>query len=153
MYVIRAVGEHLAVTFSEQVTTDECLRATSQAFALADAGLIRRATVELGAVTSGPSSSMVVAAALASRMRPELRVAFVCGAAQRPYIRRIAKFSGIREGLGLFETVEHAEAWLASTGSARRLSSTELRHLRELARERGAEQGAKSKGESRRGAA
>jgi hypothetical protein len=154
MYVIRVSGDALSVTFSEHVHTDEALRAISQSFALADAGAIRHATVDLTGIEKGPANSLVIAVALASRMQPGLKVAFVCGALQRPYIRRIARFSGIREGLGLFESQANAQHWFAGNPPAeRRLSSTERRHLQELARHRipGASQGVEQT--RRRGAA
>ncbi len=140
MYSIRAsTPGSLTLTFSEHVSTEEALRAVSQAFALADAGTIPKAICDITTVERGPTGSLVIAAALASRMRSGIRIAFVTTAGQRRYIRRIARFSGIREGLGLFHSVDEASDWLREErASTRKMSSTELRHYRELTRPRNA---------------
>jgi hypothetical protein len=138
MYVIRAATpDALTVTFSEKVSTEEALRAISQAFALADAGAITNATCDLRAIERGPGNALIIAAALASRMSDSMRVAFIVEPAQRPYVRRIARFTGIRTGLGLFESEDEAKSWLSEAPSLRRrISSTELRHYQELTRQR-----------------
>lgn len=133
MYAIRASGNTLQVSFSDVVPTEEALRAISQAFALADAGSIAAAICDLRDITRGPANSLVVAAALASRYRMGMRVAFIASPGQVPFIRRVARASGIREGLGVFDSIPRAESWLAARGSESRGSR---RHVEELLRAR-----------------
>ena len=125
MYVIRAPGPNaLEVTFSGRVTSAEGLRAISQAFALADAGSVRTALCDLSEVERGPGNYLELAVALATRIRPGMRIAFVAGRGQRPFVRRLARFSGIQQGLGLFERRAEAERWLREAGTRASLSRT-----------------------------
>lgn len=137
MYVIRAPGpKALDVTFSERVTGPEGLRAIAQAFALADAGSVTSAICDLTGVERGPGNYLELAVALATRIRPDMRIGFVATRAQRPFVQRLARFSGIRDGLGLFETRKEAERWLAEASSIHGASSARRRHYREIAQPR-----------------
>jgi len=137
MYVIRAPGPgSLEITFSDRVTTAEGLRAISQAFALADAGSVTSALCDLTGIERGPANYLELAVALATRIRPGMRIAFVASRAQRPFVSRLARFSGIGDGLGLFETRTNAEQWCNGESRGRQPSSREMRHYRELAQTR-----------------
>ncbi len=124
------------MTFSDRVTSAEGLRAISQAFALADAGAVTAALCDLSDVRRGPGNYLELGVALATRIRSGMRIAFVAGRAQRPFVRRLARFSGIREGLGLFETRQEAERWLSAAAGAPAPSSVRRRHYQEIARPR-----------------
>lgn len=134
MYAIRDTGKTLQVTFSGPVSTEEALRAVSQAFALADAGSLSAATCDLREITRGPGSAILVAAALGSRFRSGMRVGFIISSGQLPLVRRIARFSRIPEGLGVFESFERAESWVTASSSSP--SSASRRHIEELSRTR-----------------
>lgn len=135
MYVIRAPGPNaLEVVFSERVTTVEGLRAITQAFALADAGSVTSALCDLTEVQRGPGNYLELAVALATRIRPGMRIAFVGGRMQRPFVRRLARFSGIRQGLGIFETRRDAARWLQDGAAPQTGSSTRRRHYEQIAR-------------------
>jgi len=137
MYVIRAHGPgSLEVTFSERVTTAEALRAISQAFALADAGSAASALCDVSAVERGPGSYLELAVALATRVHPGMRIAFVAARPQRPFLARLARFSGIAGGLGIFESRAEAEQWRRAESPRREPSGRVQRHYRELTRQR-----------------
>lgn len=150
MFVIRAPGPRaLDVTFSARVTSQEGLRAIAQAFALADAGSATSAICDLTQVERGPGNYLELAVALATRIRPGMRIAFVATRAQRPFVGRLARFSGIRQGLGMFETRREAEHWLAESSANPGTSSVRRRHYRAIARPRSGDPAT----EPRRGAA
>lgn len=119
--------------FSGYVSTGEALRAASQAFALAEAGHLDRAICDLRGVERGPEGLQVVRAACAGRIPPGARVALVAGPAQRRLARWLARMGGRHGAVAEFPSREEAEEWLGQEQPRIRLSSTELRHLRELA--------------------
>ena len=88
MYAIRVQVEEgrLAVRASGQVGPEEALRAVSQAFALAEAGSITRATCDLSAVEGGSSGIVVLGAAFASRVQPSQQVAIVISSWRTPCV-------------------------------------------------------------------
>ena len=136
MYSIRAQhGELLDTEFSGRLTTTEALRAVSQSFALAEADGIRRAMCDVRGVERGPGNLLLVAAAFASRYQRGMRVALVSRPEQFGLVQRFARYTGGRAGVGAFVTPEAAADWLDSEDVAPRLSSTELRHLTDLARQ------------------
>lgn len=114
MYAIRVDDERklLRVELSGRVTTDEALRAVSQAYTLAEAGGIRAMLCDLGALRRGPGSLLVVAAALAGGYSDGLRVALVGARDRSRMLERLVRFSGIGAGIGAFSTIEDAGAWL-----------------------------------------
>lgn len=130
MYVIRVRpgGEMLEAVFEGPMPIEEALRAVSQGFALAEAGKIGRALVELSGPDGGPESVLPLAAAFRMRLGPDQRVALLCAAEQLPGARRFARLTGVRDGLGIFTRAEDAEEWLAGR-TEQRLSHTALRHL------------------------
>lgn len=134
MYGIRVVdGVRVEVVFWGWLSTEEALRAVSQAFALAEAGSLDHAICDLRGVDRGPESLPVVRAAVAWRMAPRARVALVVAPRQRRLARWFARQAAERGAIGDFLSMADAGAWLAPNHPKRRLSSTELRHLRELA--------------------
>lgn len=114
MYAIRVDDERklLRVELSSRVTTDEALRAVSQAYTLAEAGGIRAVLCDLSALRRGPGSLIVVAAALAGGYREGLRVALVGARDRSRMLDRLVRFSGIGPGIDAFATIEDAGAWL-----------------------------------------
>lgn len=136
MYSIRAQhGILVEAELSGRLTTAEALRAASQAFALAEAEGIRRAVCDVRGVERGPGNLLLVAAIFASRYREDMRVALVSRPEQLAMVQRFARYTGGRAGVGAFVTPEAAADWLDSEAVAPRLSSTELRHLTDLARQ------------------
>ncbi len=132
MYSLRedAASRLLLVELSDRLTTDEALRALSQAFMLTDASKIRGVRCDVTRITRGPGGLLMVAAALAARYRPALRIAFLAGAEQLPFVTRLIRSSGLRENLRAFESATEADAWLAAIAEPRRrFSSTERRHV------------------------
>lgn len=136
MYVIRARhGNLLEAELSGRLTTPEVLRAVSQAFTLAEADAVTRAVCDVRGVERGPGNLLLVAAALSSRYQEGMRIAIVSLPEQVALAQRFARYSGRRDGLGTFTTLEAATRWLDSGEAPPRLSSTEQRHLTELARQ------------------
>jgi hypothetical protein len=136
MYTIRAQhGGLLDTELSGRLTTTEALRAVSQSFALAEADGITRAVFDVRGVERGPGNLLLVAAAFASRYQRGMRVALVSRPEQFGLVQRFARYTGARAGVGAFVTPEAAADWLDSEAVAPRLSSTELRHLADLARQ------------------
>lgn len=136
MYSIRAQHRELLDTeLSGRLTTTEALRAVSQSFALAEADGITRAVCDVRGVERGPGNLLLVAAAFASRYQRGMRVALVSRPEQFGLVQRFARYTGGRAGVGVFVTCEAAADWLDSEDVAPRLSSGELRHLRDLARQ------------------
>ena len=132
MYSLREDGARklLLIELSERLTTEESLRAMSQAFMLTEASKLRGVHCDVTRITRGPGGLLMVAAALASRYRPALRVAFLGNAAQLPFITRLIRFSGVRENLRAFESSAEADMWLEAVlvQPQKRLSSTARRH-------------------------
>jgi hypothetical protein len=132
MYSLREDGVRklLLIELSERLTTEEALRAMSQAFMLTEASKIRGVRCDVTRITRGPGGLLMVAAALASRYRPALHIAFVADTAQLPFISRLIRFSGVRENLRAFESAAEADTWLAPAlgQPQKRLSSTARRH-------------------------
>lgn len=143
MYTMRVDAERrlLSVECRGRLTTEEALRAVSQAFTLAEAGNIRGVICDLAGVHRGPGGLLIVAAAFASRFQPSMRVAFVGSGARLDIARRFIRFSGVRNGLRAFGEAGEASAWLNPVlrRPKPRLSTTELRHAQEMV---GAVQGA-----------
>lgn len=135
MYAIRVDSERhvLLITVGARLTTAEALRAASQAFSLADAVGIRAVCCNISALERGPGGSLVVAATIAARFAPPMRIALVGGPWQARSARRLIRFSGIQRGMRFFTETMDAEVWLvpAMTHSRPRLSLTERHHLQE----------------------
>lgn len=131
MYAIRVQVEEgrLDVRASGLVAPEEALRAVSQAFVLAEAGGITRATCDLTAVEGGGSSIVVLGAAFASRVQPSQRVAVLCTKRQIAFCRRLARLSGFGDNLGLFTREQDAVAWLGSVRRPQGISGTARRHF------------------------
>lgn len=131
MYAIRVQVEEgrLAVRASGQVGPEEALRAVSQAFALAQAGSITRATCDLSAVEGGSSGIVVLGAAFASRVQPSQQVAIVCAQRQVALCRRLARLSGFGDNVGLFTREQDAVTWLGNTRRPQELSGAARRHF------------------------
>ena len=85
MYAIRvdAAAEMLRAEASGRVGTDQALRAISQAFALADAGVLARILCDVREVERGPHLG-TISAALSTRCRRGLRIALLVRSEQRP---------------------------------------------------------------------
>ena len=136
MYTMRVDPnrELLSVEVRGRLTTEEALRAVSQGFTLAEAGRIRGIFCDLAGLNRGPGGMLIVSAALASRFRPDMRMAFVGNATQLHVARRLIRFSGVRSGLATFDTVAEADEWLAPALAQpkRRLTGTALRHAERL---------------------
>lgn len=135
MYAIRVDSERhvLLISVGQRLNTEETLRAISQAFTLADAVGIRAICCDVSALERGPGGALAVAAALACRYEPPMRIAVIGGPWQARSARRLIRFSGIRGGMRFFVETMSAERWLAPAMIRRRLrlSLTEERHLRE----------------------
>jgi len=132
MYSLREDGARklLLIELSERLTTEEALRAMSQAFMLTEASKLRGVRCDVTRITRGPGGLLMVAASLAARYRPALRIAFLGDPGQRPFITRLIRFSGVRENLRSFESSAEADTWLAAVLAQpqKRLSSTARRH-------------------------
>lgn len=135
MYAMRADPERreLRIDFTGRLTHEEALRAVTQGFALVDAGALTTALCDLRDVERGPGGLLPIAAALAVRFRPGLKVAFIAEEEQLPYVRRLQRFSGIGRELGVFEAEEAARAWLTAEAPRRARATTEQRHVEHLA--------------------
>lgn len=135
MYAIRVDTAHglLQIELSGRLVTSEALRAMSQAFAIAEAGSLTTAICDIRNLHRGPAGSMVVAAALAVRFQPRFRLAFVAHESQIRFLGRVLRFSGIRQGIRVFERSDVAETWLLpAVHAARRSRSTERRHAEQI---------------------
>lgn len=134
MYAIRVDSERqaLLVSVSGRLTTDEAQRAVVQAFALAEAVRINAVCCDVTELERGPGSSLPIAALIALRFRPEMRVSFVAGAYQARALRRLISFTGIRGALRVFGTTMAAERWLLPDAqpAAELPSASEHRRLR-----------------------
>lgn len=136
MYVIRADATHvLHAGFSGRPTTEEALRALSQAFALAEAGGIMLATCDIREVERAPGNLVVLAAAFAACHVRGMQVAFVSRPEHHTIVRRFTRYTGVRVGLGVFEHPGQAMQWLTGAAVPALRSSTESRHYSELARQ------------------
>jgi hypothetical protein len=154
MYVIRVIdGRRVEAEFSGYVSTGEALRAASQAFALVEAGKLDRAICDFRAVERGPEGLQVVRAACAGRIPPGARVALVVAPGQRRLVRWLARMAVGRGAVAGFSSGEEAAEWLAQDHPAARLSSTELRHRREMAWRTGLPPGGHVEAARRSGAA
>ncbi len=131
MYAIRVrVDEaRVEVTASGPVGPEEALRAVAQAFALAEAGEIARATCDLTGVEGGSSGIIVLGAAFASRFQPTQLLAVICSPRQLALCRRLARLSALRDNVGIFTRESDAVAWLLAPRGARALSVTARRHF------------------------
>jgi len=132
MYAIRVDNSVaiLRVELSGRVTTAEALRAASQAYTLAEAGNIAAVECDLAAVRRGPGGLLVIATALAAGFRTGMRIAFVGTPGQCRIAGRIARFSGMKDGIRTFETQEGAAAWLSpALPAAAQSAGTARRHL------------------------
>ncbi|MBI2767481.1 MAG: hypothetical protein HYX53_16420 [Chloroflexi bacterium] len=130
MYSIRvdSVRNLLVVELTGRVTTAEALRAVSQGFTLAEAGSIWAISCDLTAVRRGPGGMLVVAAAVASRLREGMQVALI-GGRQRAFAERLMRFSGAPDALHAFDDAAAAQAWLTPLlRKPPRISETERRH-------------------------
>jgi hypothetical protein len=137
MYAIRveAARQVISITLTDRVQTAEALRAVSQLFTLAEASDIKSVLCDVGQVQRGPGGLLVAAAALSARFTPGMRMAVVGRGVQLRIARRFVRFSGVRSGIELFESMPEAEVWLATSARRTRgVSSTERRHAEELLR-------------------
>ena len=130
MYAIRAraVDGVLEARFSGNVAPEEALRAISQAFALADAGAIRRGICDLREMRPGAGDVVFLGAAFAARSTAGQRIAVICSPRQLSLCSRLARLAGYGEQLGIFTREADAEAWL-HTAQHERLAQTALRHV------------------------
>lgn len=139
MYSIRVNADtnQLLVALSGRLSTNEALRAVSQAFTLAEAGNILAISCDTTQLRRGPAGVVLVGTALAARYRPGMRIAFIGEGLHRAFAERVARFSGIAAtGISAFESTADARAWLAPVlQRTPRLSGTELRHVESLTRE------------------
>ena len=140
MYTIRVdtAAEMLRADASGRIDTEEALRAISQAFALADAGLLARILCDVREVERGPNLA-TVSAALATRCRGGLRIALLIRTEQRAIARKLMRLAGSPPGLRVFESAPGASSWLIP-GTAG-YASPEQRHLEGLAESRESEAG------------
>lgn len=160
MYALRedAARKLLRIDFSGRLTTDEALRALSQAFTLTEATDIRGVRCDLTGITRGPGGLLMIAAALAMRFRPGVRVALLSAEQQIPFAARLVRFSGVSDGMMAFESATEADAWLSVVLPRQnaRISSTARRHASEMlgaSRRQGGQQDTASAPAERRGAA
>ncbi|MCK9520254.1 MAG: hypothetical protein M0R74_14705 [Dehalococcoidia bacterium] len=132
MYAIRVDDQRklLHVGLSGRMTTNETLRAVSQAAALAEAGNISAVLCDATRVERGPAGLLLIAAAISAGYRPGMRVALFGSVGQLPLFTRIARFSGLRHAIATFATAADAECWLAS--HARRPQRTPRQHAEAL---------------------
>lgn len=132
MYSLREDGARrlLVIELSGRLTTEESLRAMGQAFMLSEASKLQGVRCDVTRVTRGPGGLLLVAAALASRYRLALRIAFLGDARQLPFISRLIRFSGVGENLRAFDSASEADGWLPAVLARpqKRLSSTARRH-------------------------
>ena len=138
MYAIRvdAAEDMLRAEASGRVGTDQALRAISQAFALADAGVLARVLCDAREVERGPHLG-TISAALRTRCRGGLRIALLVRSEQRPFAERLIHLAGAPRGLRAFESMAGASAWLAPQTAG--YASPERRHLEGLAEPRDSE--------------
>lgn len=135
MYAIRVDTTQglLEIELTGRLVTAEALRAMSQAFTLAEAGSLRAALCDVRGLERGPAGTMVVAASLAVRFQPGLKLAFVAQDSQLRFLNRILRFSGIRQGVRAFTSDAEAEEWLLpAVRAVRKPSSTEHRHAEQI---------------------
>lgn len=135
---VRADGDVLEAVFTGSVTTEEVLRAVSQAFVLAEASNVTRAMCDLREVADGlPHHSLsVIAASFTSRLQTGQRIAMLCTPEQLRVARRFAKFARIGEELGVFTRESDAQEWAGGAATAR-VSETMLRHMRAIMEDAG----------------
>jgi hypothetical protein len=114
MYAIRVDDQRklLHIELSGRITTAEALRAISQASVLAEASDILAVLCDVTRVEHGPGALLLVATSLNAAHRPGLRIALVANDDQLRVATRIVRFSGLRDSLVAFTSVEEAEAWL-----------------------------------------
>lgn len=131
MYAIRVDSERqaLLVSVSGRLTTAEAQRAVLQTCALAEAVRLNAVCCDVTELERGPGNILPVAALIALRFRPEMRVSFVGQAYHARALRRLISFTGIRGALRVFGTTMAAESWLLPETHA--ASATEHRRLRE----------------------
>ncbi len=154
MYIIRVVdGARIEAEFSGHVRAEEALRAASQAFALAEAANLDRAICNLRGVERGPEGLAEVGAAIAWRMGPTARVALVIAPGQHRLAQWFARRAGGPGAISAFHSITEAAAWLGMERPQPRLSSTELRHLRDLVRQSAPPPGEHARAVRRSGAA
>jgi|GEM_PF-3297127 len=121
MYAIR-VDTHsrlLRVELSGRIRTEETLRAISQSAVLAEASGLVAIFCDITRVERGPGSFQLVAAGLSGSHRPGMRIALYCTPAQQPIATRIARFSGLRQAITVFDDADSAFSWLAAVAGAR----------------------------------
>ena len=114
MYTIREDGEKklLIIEVSGGMRTEEALRAISQSFTLAEASGIRAIRCDIRDLTKGPAGLLMLAASVALRHQPGMRVAVVGTERQLRIASRLATFSGLRDGMKAFDADHDAEGWL-----------------------------------------
>jgi hypothetical protein len=136
MYTIRedSANKLLVVQIWGRVTTDEALRAISQAFTLAEASHIQAISCDISGLTKGPARLLVLAASVTLRYQPGMRIALTGTTRQLGIATRLAKFSGLREGMQAFDLRLDADNWLrpALVQAGTKLSSTARRHAETL---------------------
>jgi len=135
VYIIRVDAERplLNVELSGAVSTEEALRAISQASTLAEAGHARVVRCDLHTVREGPDCVPLVAAALAANCRPSFSVAFVGQDEQlralRPFLRRLSAAGRVH----CFASNAAADDFInQECGLRKHLPSTAQRHVDDL---------------------
>lgn len=136
MYAIRvdATRHILTIDLSGRVTTPEALRAVTHAFALAEASALTAVVCDIRKVRRGPGGLLPVAATIALRLSPGMRVALLGLPEQEPFVERIIRYTGSATGLRFLESETEAASYLEPVPRKKSVSmgSTELRHAEEL---------------------
>lgn len=136
MYAIRvdATRHLLQIELSGRLTTDEALRAVSQAAALAEAGGLRAIACDMRMLHRGPARSLGVAAMVALRFQAGMRIAFIGTLQQVRAADRFVAFSGVGPGAQFFESTADGDAWLEPVlrRAGPLAASTERRHATDL---------------------
>jgi hypothetical protein len=137
MYVIRSLQPSalLHVELSGCVSTEEALRAISQAATLASVDGAVSVLCDVSAVSEAPDTLVPAAVLLGSAISPAMRVAVVSQPHQQPLIEKLMRVARVRRLVRFFQDQQSASAWLASA-SRRRISETGLRHATEPAKAR-----------------
>lgn len=120
VYTARVTAEgRLLIEASERLSTAEALRMISQGFALADAGGLTEIVADVRQVRRGPGQWLVLGAVVASRMEPMMRLAVIAEPRQAAVVRRILRYSGLRDRAQLVGDEAEALRWLATRRKGR----------------------------------
>lgn len=134
MYAIRVDPRNLLlVTLNGAMSTEEALRAVSQAAALAAAGGIGLILCDLRGLERRPGGLGLIAASVVNAGPAGWRMALVARPDQVAVAARFGRMSARRGEAAVFAGSDSAIRWLAEV-ERRRISETEARHYRELTR-------------------